>query len=288
MALKLNIHNETSELDMVILGIAEDIYPYGINPKAKHYYEENTYPKQNDLLREINSFENVLIRNGVKVLRPQNLKKLTQIFTRDIGFVIDDTFFISTLIKDRKKEIQGIAYILDLFENIVDSSKFRGVQIEGGDVILMDNRIFVGLSKRTNQKGFEFLKDQVKNKNLYQIEVFTSDDYRSNVLHLDCTFQPIGKNHAIVYEEGIKNLDFFYEQLNLPQKNIFKVSAIQSYRMFPNIFSISDKKIIIEREFIELKYWLKQHRFEVIEVEYQEISKLSGLLRCSTLPLIRK
>lgn len=155
--------------------------------------------------------------------------------------------------------------------------------------MLNNDVVFVGKSSRTNNDGFMLIKNHFgSNKKIIQIDVNVDlQDHTKHVLHLDCTFQPIGNNHAIVYEEGIKNITELYDNLKIPQGNIFKVNKWQFIRMFPNIFSLSPNKVVIEKEFIELKYWLMEQGFEPIEVEYKEISKLSGLLRCSTLPLIR-
>ena len=42
-----------------------------------------------------------------------------------------------------------------------------------------------------------------------------------------------------------------------------------------------------EKNFIRLNTWLRSEGFTVEEVSYSEIAKQEGLLRCSTLPLIR-
>ena len=59
------------------------------------------------------------------------------------------------------------------------------------------------------------------------------------------------------------------------------------YHMNSNIFSISPEIIISERSFIRLNSWLRSQGFIVEEVSYGEISKQEGLLRCSTMPLVR-
>ena len=43
-----------------------------------------------------------------------------------------------------------------------------------------------------------------------------------------------------------------------------------------------------DRNFTSLNYKLKQHGFIVEEISYSEIGKMSGLLRCSTMPLVRR
>ena len=69
---------------------------------------------------------------------------------------------------------------------------------------------------------------------------------------------------------------------------MLKVDQAQMNRMFPNIFSLSPKDIVVERSFKALIAALKERGYTVHEVDYTENSKLSGLLRCSTMPLRRK
>jgi N-dimethylarginine dimethylaminohydrolase len=57
--------------------------------------------------------------------------------------------------------------------------------------------------------------------------------------------------------------------------------------MNSNILSISPKVIISEKNFKRLNNWLRSQGFIVEEVSYSEIAKQEGLLRCSTMPLIR-
>ena len=55
-----------------------------------------------------------------------------------------------------------------------------------------------------------------------------------------------------------------------------------------NIFSISPKVVVVEEHFHRLKNHLEQAWGLTVEtVPYREISKMGGLLRCSTLPLRR-
>ncbi|HEX8516340.1 MAG TPA: arginine deiminase family protein [Bacteroidia bacterium] len=292
MSLKLNINDEVSSLDTVILGIGEDLGgPGSLNPKVKFHLEHDSYPTQSQIQAELNDFQKILIENGVKVFRPVNFKNRIQIFTRDIGFVIGDEFFVSSMIEERQKEIEGIQYLIDLMnpKKIVYTSKQKGVQIEGGDVLVCNDKIFVGQSERTNLQGYRFLKQHLSGRKVTPVKlVIDKNNHRLHALHLDCVFQPVGDNHAIIYERGIKNLKEFYNVLNLPEANIFKVNKWQFVRMFTNIFSVSKDTVLIEREFIDLKYWLLEQGFKVIEVNYNQVSKLSGLLRCSTLPLTRK
>ena len=114
-------------------------------------------------------------------------------------------------------------------------------------------------------------------------------DPRENALHLDCCFQPIGKDMAILYKGGFKNesdVEFIINHFGA--KNIIEITKEEMYDMNSNVFSISEKVIISEKGFRRLNEILRSKGFIVEEVPYAEIAKMEGLLRCSTMPLIRE
>ena len=77
-------------------------------------------------------------------------------------------------------------------------------------------------------------------------------------------------------------VDFFGKE------NVFEITADEMYHMFSNVFSISPEVVVSEKSFTRLNSWLREQGFTVEEIPYAEISKQEGLLRCSTLPLIRE
>ena len=121
MILNFSIKNEFDPLKKVVLGVADD---FGGVPSIENIYDphsrkhvlEKTFPEENKLIFELNEFKNILQKYNIDVLRPRNIKSINQIFTRDIGFVIDDVFFISNIIQERKKEIQGVSHIFSSFD----------------------------------------------------------------------------------------------------------------------------------------------------------------------------
>ena len=284
----LHIANETNELKAVVLGIGTDQgKPYDINPVAKMHKEEGTYPTEDDVIAEIATVEAALKAEDVTVFRPKNMPNQKQIFTRDIGFVIDDKFVVANMKEPvRKAEIEGIQHVLDQLDPDSIIEVPEGATIEGGDVLVHHDHVFVGISKRTNKAGFEFLKATFPDKQVIGLNVVVSDDPKKNILHLDCAFQPVGDKYAIIYEDGFQEkpqsiYDLFGEE------NLIKVNQKQMNRMFPNVFSVSPKKVLVEEGFTTLIDALESRNIQCIKVKYAETSKLSGLLRCSTLPLVR-
>jgi N-dimethylarginine dimethylaminohydrolase len=108
-------------------------------------------------------------------------------------------------------------------------------------------------------------------------------------LHLDCCFLPIGKNQALIYPGGFKSEDDVQFLMNyFGDENIIEITRDEMYNMNSNLFSISPEVIVSEKGFTRLNTELRRRGFTVEEIQYAEISKMEGLLRCSTLPLRRK
>lgn len=302
---KINIQNETSQLKVVVLGIAnnfggtpkaEDCY----DPKSKEHVIAGTYPKEEDCIKEMNAFLKVLERYQVKVYRPENILGLNQIFSRDIAFVIDNKLLISNTIKAREKEINAMDEVLNLISYEEKIEMPETVRAEGGDIILCNEYIFVGYSEkedfekfivsRTNKEGVKFLEQLFPNKKVKAFELNKSDDYpRENTLHLDCCFQPIGRNMAILYKGGFKNsTDVNFIVNYFGEDNIIDISKEEMYTMHANVFSVSENIIVSEKGFARLNNELRKRGFTVEEIPYSEVAKMEGLLRCSTMPLIRE
>lgn len=286
--MKVYIPNETAPLETVILGIAQDMgAPLDINPVSKSHIEKGTYPVEKDIIVELEGFAKVLKDAGIEVLRPKNLKGVEQIFTRDIGFVIEDKFVVANMKEPvRQQEFPGIAHLIEELraEDILKLP--AGALVEGGDVLVHNEHIFVGISRRTNMGGYEFLKQQFSNKSVHALPLVVNDNPETNILHLDCAFQPIGDKFAILYEEGFKSKpEILYTIFG--EENFIRVSLAEKQQMFPNVFSVAPNCIIVEQGFIRLKEELIKRGIESIDVKFSETSKLSGLLRCSTLPLKR-
>lgn len=302
--LELKVNNETSQLKTVVLGIADSFggLPELVNcydPKSKEHVLNGTFPEEPNIKIEINEFLNVLNKYDVKVFRPENINNLNQIFTRDIAFVIDDKLILSNILSDRKEELKAIDYLLSFIapEKIISLSD--SARIEGGDVILYNDYVFIGYSEesdfndftvaRTNKEGVIQIQKKFPNKKVKSFELVKSDTVaKNNSLHLDCCFQPIGKNKAIIYEGGFKNIaDIQYLNKLFGANNLIKINQDEMYEMNSNIFSISENVIVSEKNFIRLNQALINHGFLVEEIAFSEISKMEGLLRCSTMPLIR-
>ena len=147
--LELNVHNETSRLRAVVLGLANNNGPTptveeAYDPKSLEHILAGTYPLEKDMVHEMNAFSAVLKKYDVTVYRPEMIENYNQIFSRDIGFVIEDIFIKSNILPDRERELEAIEYLIETINPKKVVRPPEEVHIEGGDVMLWKNYIFVG------------------------------------------------------------------------------------------------------------------------------------------------
>lgn len=303
--MKLNVTNETSTLKAVVLGQPGSI---GAIPELEMVYDaksyetvkNHVYPTEEAICFEMSAFEQTLLKYGVQVFRPSTLDNCNQVFARDVAFVIDDMIINCNIIPDREDEKEAYAMIYNqiAFNKIFNLPE--KAHVEGGDVVLYNEFVFVGLysgddypkfkTARTNAYAFSFLKELFPKKNIISLELKKHDtDPREGVLHLDCAFMPVSNNKAIVYKEGFRYEKDYHLLVDLfGKQNLFEITQEEMYHMNTNVFSISPKVVVSEQKFTRLNEHLeKVWGLSVERVPYYEISKMGGLLRCSTLPLIR-
>ncbi len=302
--IKLNIHNESARLRSVVLGTAVDNGPtptsdQAYDPKSLEHILAGTYPVESDMVNEMEALNQVFKKYDVTVYRPQLISEYNQIFARDIGFVIGDVFVKANILPDRERELDAIRYVIDQMDPKKVVRPPEEVHIEGGDVILWNDYIFVGTYKgsdykdyitaRTNAAGVDFISNTFPNKIVKEFDLVKSrTSARDNALHLDCCFQPIGKNQAIIHKDGFRDVaDYQYLVDLFGMENLFHIDKDEMYHMNSNVFSISEKVVVSERNFSRLNNWLRENGYTVEEIPYAEIAKQEGLLRCSTLPLMR-
>ena len=304
--MKLNINNETGRLKSVVLGQpvsmgADPTLEESYDAKSYHTIQQGVYPKEEDIIHEMTEFEKLLRKYDVEVVRPDIIKDYNQVFARDVAFVIEDKMILSNLIPDRADEQEAYSKIFEQVEwrkiiNLPDTA-----HIEGGDVIVWNDFLFIGTcfsedyrnfkTARTNEYAIEILKEYFPKKRIIDLELKKNDTVPyEGILHLDCTFNPVGKDKCIIYKDGFVDesdyrliLDIFGEE------NCFHVTKEEMFDMNPNIFSISPEVVVSDAAFTRMNRHLQDvWNIKVEEIPYREISKMGGLLRCSTMPLVRE
>jgi N-dimethylarginine dimethylaminohydrolase len=302
--IKPSISDETARLQAVVLGTAESVGPAPAldqvyDPSSRKHLLEGTYPKEEAMVAEMEGFASLLKSYEVQVYRPEVLKDCNQIFARDIGFVVGETFFRSNILPLREEEFEALQSLVARIPTEQFQMCPEEVHVEGGDVMPWRDHLFIGtytqsdypdqITARTNLAAVNFLNEYFPGREVKAFELRKSTTVpHQNALHLDCCFQPVGNDKAILCPDGFLNpQDADWIRSFFGSENIFEVSAIEMAGMHCNVFSISPEVVVSEKNFTRLNDWLREQGFTVEAINYSEISKQGGLLRCSTLPLLR-
>ncbi|MEB1809334.1 MAG: dimethylarginine dimethylaminohydrolase family protein [Bacillaceae bacterium] len=248
-----------------------------INDTQKHFKDEGIHIERS--LQQHKQFVQTLLSHGIDVVLLSPFEKFPeQVFTRDIGFTLGQTIFVAEMAHDVRKGEEDV--LKEWLKNEkISYFNLIGDEIEGGDVIIDQSTIYVGLSNRTNQYAIDHLQSI-----LPQFEVVTVP-FTEKYLHLDCVFNVISPKEALYFPGAFeqKEIDILSQRYDL-----IEVSEEEQFTLGTNVLSIGNKQIISLPVNKNVNQQLRERGFEVIEVDITEIIKSGGSFRCCTLPLLRE
>lgn len=252
-------------------------YPvnFTILNKGSDYYNKINY---DILFSQYNDFLNTLSENDVK-LNFVDLDKngANQVFTQDIGFVIENMFFVSKM-KKNERSIET-PYLINFIKK--HNLKYYEMKnnIEGGDIIHYDNVLFVGISTRTTidaANELQFVLNEMK-KDIQVIPIY----FDNSMIHLDCVFNTLEKGAGIISS-------YVYDK-NIIKKYIpklYEISKTDADNLGTNFVYLGDKKLLSSNKNVTLM--LNKEGYEVQYIDYSEFVKSEGSLGCSILYLLRE
>ncbi|WP_071394927.1 dimethylarginine dimethylaminohydrolase family protein [Bacillus tuaregi] len=230
-------------------------------------------------LKQHQEFLSTLQRYGIEVISvPYHKRYPEQVFTRDIGFTLGKTIFVADM-ANAVREGEEKYLKLWLEEDGISYYNIIGDRIEGGDLLIDEDTIYVGLSKRTNQQAINHLKELLhKQFHLYTI------DFHDKFLHLDCVFNIVSSDHALIYPKALHSKDIATLQSRF---EFIEVPEGEQATLGTNVLSIGNNRIISLPQNQKVNQQLRQHGFEVIEVDFLEVVQAGGSFRCCSLPIHR-
>ncbi len=296
--IQLNVQNEYDKLEHVIIGTAQGYHRNPelvevLNETHRQTFEKAGHPTEASLTPEFEAFAQAMRANGVAVYQPELASESVQDQTcpRDIGFVIADTLVICTM-RDwsRKEEFEGVRYLMDDWQGEIIQAP-DDVFIEGGDVIIDNSYIFVGYGQRSNEASLDFMRQTFGDQYTIVPMPCQSLEEGENVLHLDCTFNPLGlvdasgKRHALIYPDGLKEIP------NVVRENYtwLTVKRDEADVLATNVLSIAPDTIIAREgaACARVNTMLRGLGFTIVEVSFDGVPSTGGSFRCATMPLQR-
>lgn len=167
----------------------------------------------------------------------------------------------------RKGEEKEIIEVIKKFYNDIECIKKPGT-LEGGDVMMVKNHFYIGLSKRTNREGAEQLI-----KVLGKYGMSGSIVEISEMLHLKSGLAYLEDNVLLVTGEFINNLEF---------KKFNKIIIDKEETYSANCIRVNDY-VLIPAGYPKTKEKIKAAGFKAIVVDTSEYRKVNGGLSCLSL-----
>jgi len=167
----------------------------------------------------------------------------------------------------RKGEEKVIIEVIKKFYNNLEYIKEPGT-LEGGDVMMVGEHFYIGLSKRTNREGAHQLIEVLKKYGMSGSIVETSE-----MLHLKSGLAYLEDNILLVTGEFINNLEFKkFNKIMIEEEEIYSANCIR----------VNDY-VLVPAGSPETKEKIKAAGFKVIVVDTSEYRKVNGGLSCLSL-----
>lgn len=225
---------------------------------------------------QYNNLINTLTEFGVKIQFLNLNNSPSQVFTKDIGFVIEDIMFVSNMTEPiRQTEIDKLVDFA-LSKNI--KIHYMKSKVEGGDILVHRDKVFIGQSSRTGIEAVEEIKAVLEGykMNYEMIKV----NFDISKVHLDCVVNILDSSTCILS-------DYVYnpEVITGHFSKIIRASKIDTDALGPNIINLGNNIILCCNE--NLTNILLSHSYNAVFIKFSEIVKAKGGLGCCILELLR-
>jgi N-dimethylarginine dimethylaminohydrolase len=247
-----------------------------INETQLQYAEENI--DKTLAVKQHAVFVQALRSCGIEVMLLPHVEEYPeQVFTRDIGFTLGKRLFVSHMGCGIRQGEDNIL-IHWLLEHDYPFYNLNQDSIEGGDILIDRNTVYVGVSGRTSTNAIYNLKELLPDFEVVPIPI------RRSYLHLDCVFNVLSTTEALVFSPALRQK----ELVLLSQRyELIEVNKSEQFKMGTNVLSVGHKKVFSLPVNQEVNKQLRSRGYEVIEIDISEIIKSGGSFRCCTLPLLR-
>ncbi|MFF9458106.1 dimethylarginine dimethylaminohydrolase family protein [Streptomyces flaveolus] len=204
-----------------------------------------------------------------------------QHYPRDIAFVIDHVLVIARLNSThRLPEADALAPLLTGAPHVAHLDEGT---IEGGDIALHTGTVLVGLGEETSPRGVGALQRALAHHGVDR-EVRPVRFAVDGIVHLDDHFTIVAPDTALIHREVFPpaELRFFEQHFDLVDVTDAEARAVQA-----NVLAIAPDTVIVTAGSDRIAGQLAARGLEVLAVDYSEVTRIPGSLRCTTLPLTR-
>jgi dimethylargininase len=185
-------------------------------------------------------------------------------FVEDTAIVVGDKAIITRMgAQSRLGEEAEVRKRLETYKEIHEIRPPGS--IDGGDVLIINDRIFVGIGERTNESAVEQI-GRILGPSGYEIVPVRM----AGVLHLKSACTYLGSDHVVMMP-GHFDQEIFagYEAIIVPKGEAYAA----------NCLSVNGK-VLVSRGYPEAKRLIEDRGFKTVDLEMSEFRKGHGSLTC--------
>ncbi|MFI6113266.1 dimethylarginine dimethylaminohydrolase family protein [Kitasatospora sp. NPDC051164] len=204
-----------------------------------------------------------------------------QHYPRDIAFVIDHILVMARLNSvHRLPEADALTALITKAPHVVHLDEGT---IEGGDVVLHTGTVLVGLGEETSPAGVRALQQALSHHGVAR-EVRPVRFAVDGIVHLDDHFTIVAPDTALIHRAVFPpaELRWFEQYFDLIDVHDDEARAVQA-----NVLALAPTTVIVAAGSDRIAAQLAARGLEVLAVDYSEVTRIPGSLRCTTLPLTR-
>jgi dimethylargininase len=189
------------------------------------------------------------------------------VFIEDTALVLDDiAVMLRPGVASRQPEVAGVAEVLQQYKPL-KAIEPPGT-IDGGDLLRVGNRIFAGLSTRSNQSGIQQLRDIVSDFGMTVETVETT-----KCLHLKSAVSEVAPGTLLINTDWISSLAFKdFEMIPVDKEETHAANALRI-----------GKNLIYPSSFPRTMDALVNRGIDVLPVDLTELQKAEGAVTCCSL-----
>ena len=226
-------------------------------------------PNYNQAIIQHQSYIDVLTKCGLDVLVLKPCEEYPDsTFVEDVALITPNCVIITRPgAPSRRSEVHEIELMLKQKFNNIEAIEAPGT-IEGGDIMMVGDHYYIGLSERTNIEG---AKQMIQILTKYGMSGSTIS--LKNVLHLKTGLSYLEENNLVVCGEFINDSSLGrFNPIEIPKKESYAANCIWV-----------NESVIIPLGYPTTKRRIMNAGYQVIETDVTEFQKLDGGLSCLSL-----
>jgi dimethylargininase len=213
-------------------------------------------------------YQKALVELGCEVVSLAEQPDLPDsVFVEDVAIVLDECAVITRPgAESRRPETESVASKLSEYRKL-GFIEAPG-SLDGGDVLRVGRRLFVGLSGRSNSAAVDQLRALIAP---YGYEVKAVEVH--GCLHLKSAVSQVAENTLLVNPRWVKPVDFgAVEWLEIDPAEEYAANTL-----------LLGKSIIYPTSFPRTRQLLEQYGIPVLAVDVSELQKAEGAVTCCSL-----